>query len=176
MGGSGRIRNNPQALLRIAELLDIFRSSNRQIIHIRHASLRPGSRFRADLPGFAVRPEGAERIDEPAIVKQVNSAFIGTSLELELRRRKIETLFLVGATTNHCVETTTRMAGNLGFDARLVSDATWAFDHLSDDPSRPGFSAELVHQMTLENLRNEFAEIVRSEDVCKAIANQANPL
>jgi nicotinamidase-related amidase len=70
---------------------------------------------------------------EPVIVKRVNSAFIGTDLEMQLRAADIKTLVICGATTNHCVETTARMAGNLGFDARLVRDATWTFDPVGPD-------------------------------------------
>ena len=61
---------------------------------------------------------------EVVIQKFVNSAFIGTNLEEQLREDKCNAVVVVGLTTNHCVETTTRMAGNLGFTTYLVSDAT----------------------------------------------------
>src|SRR5262245_59371514 len=160
---SGKRRNNPDAIKRIAELLAQFRAKRAPIFHVRHASLKPGSRFGADHPGYAVKDEARERAGEPVIVKHVNSAFIGTELEARLRQAGIENLVIVGVTTNHCVETTTRMAGNLGFRAKLVRDATWAFDRDGVDGER--FSAEQVHAMTLANLSGEFAEIVTAAQV-----------
>jgi orotidine-5'-phosphate decarboxylase len=51
----------------------------------------------------------------------VNSAFIGTDVEKRLRATDIKTLVTCGATTNHRVETATRMAGNLGLDAMICA-------------------------------------------------------
>ncbi|MGL4314908.1 MAG: isochorismatase family protein, partial [Sphingomonas sp.] len=73
------------------------------------------------------------------------------------------------ATTNHCVETTTRMAGNLGFDAQLVRDATWTFDRIGPDGEL--HAAEDIHAMTLSNLNGEFARIVTAQDVVAALAS-----
>jgi nicotinamidase-related amidase len=166
---SGRRRNNPDAVRRIAELLADFRAKGAPIIHIRHASLKPGSRFQAERPGYAVKEEAREREGEPVLVKHVNSAFIGTDLEARLRQAGIGTLVIVGATTNHCVETTTRMAGNLGFDAKLVRDATWTFDREGADGEH--FTADEVHAMTLANLRDEFAEIATAADIRRRLGS-----
>lgn len=164
---SGKHRNNPDAIRRIAELLALFRQKGAPIFHVRHASRNPVSRFRADHPGYAVKDEAREQPGEPVIVKHVNSAFIGTDLEARLRHAKIENLVIVGVTTNHCVETTTRMAGNLGFKAKLVRDATWAFDRDGIDGEQ--FPAAQVHAMTLANLSGEFAEIVTADDVSRRL-------
>jgi nicotinamidase-related amidase len=115
---AGKRRNNPQALARIVDLLNAFRGCSAPIFHIRHEGTRPNSSFLPDGTGYPVRDEARELGGEPVIVKRVNSAFIGTDLEARLRAADIKTLVICGATTNHCVETTTRMAGNLGFDAR----------------------------------------------------------
>ena len=159
---AGKRRNNPQAVARIVDLLDAFREHGAPIFHIRHQGTRPNSSFLADGPGYPVKDEARERTGEPVIVKRVNSAFIGTDLEARLRAADIKTLVICGATTNHCVETTTRMAGNLGFDARLVRDATWTFDRIG--PDGDAHSAEDIHAMTLSNLNGEFARIVSAAE------------
>jgi nicotinamidase-related amidase len=66
-------------------------------------------------------------------------------------------------TTEHCVSTTARMAANLGFANRLVSDATATFDRTGPDGgSHP---AEDVHGTALVRLHEEFAEIVTTRDL-----------
>ncbi len=170
IAAAGVKRNNPEAEGHIAALLAGFRKAGAAVIHIRHASLEP--RFALSGPsGPALRwsdvgreqPEG-----EPVLVKNVNSSFIGTDLEQHLRSTGLTTLVIVGATTNHCVETTTRMAGNLGFDARLVRDATWTFERTGPDGDH--HTAEAIHAMTLANLSDEFAEIVTTKAVLDALA------
>ena len=163
----GARRNNPDAVANMAQLLGAFRERHLPVFHVRHASSEPDSVFRPERPGYESMDETREQPEEPVIVKTVNSAFIGTDLEKRLREAGIETLVICGATTNHCVETTTRMAGNLGFDAHLVADACFAFD-------RVGFggrneSAEDIHAMSLSNLDGEFATIETTGQALKAL-------
>src|SRR5882724_8869324 len=164
---AGKRRNNPQAVARIADLLTAFRADGAPIFHIRHRGTRPNSSFLPDGAGYPVKDEAREIDGEPVLVKQVNSAFIGTDLEARLRAADIRTLVICGATTNHCVETTTRMAGNLGFDASLVRDATWTFDRVG--PDGDAHSAEDIHAMTLANLNGEFARIVSATEAVAAL-------
>ena len=164
---AGKRRNNPEAVARIVDLLNAFRDRGAPIFHIRHQGTRPNSSFLPGATGYPVKDEAREIEGEPVIVKRVNSAFIGTDLETRLRAADIGTLVICGATTNHCVETTTRMAGNLGFDARLVRDATWTFDRIG--PDGDAHSAEDIHAMTLANLNGEFARIVSAADAIAAL-------
>jgi len=164
---AGNRRNNPDAEARIADLLREFRDARAPIFHVRHQGTRPNSSFRPGGSGFAVKDEARELSGEPVIVKQVNGAFIGTDLEARLRAQDIKRLVICGATTNHCVETTTRMAGNLGFDTHLVRDATWTFDRVG--PDGDAHSAEAIHAMTLANLNGEFARIVTTAEAIEAL-------
>ena len=164
---AGKQRNNPDAVARIADLLDAFRARHAPIFHIRHEGTKANSSFLPGSTGFAVKEEARELDGEPVIVKRVNSAFIGTDLESRLHRAGIDTLVICGATTNHCVETTTRMAGNLGFDTRLVRDATWTFDRAG--PDGEAHSAEAIHAMTLSNLNGEFARIVTAAEAIASL-------
>jgi nicotinamidase-related amidase len=166
---SGSPRNNPHALAQIVKLMTAFRDAGAPLIHIRHASHQPQSPFRPDRPGYAVKDEVREWPGEPVIVKHVNSAFIGTNLERLLHELSVKTLVIVGATTNHCVETTARMAGNMAFDVRVVEDATWTFDRVGPHGDR--HVAEDVHRMTLANLHDEFAEIVLTRDIIRVFDN-----
>ena len=171
MEQAGQRRNNPQAVDNIARLLDAFRRSGRAIVHIRHASTENGSRLRPERSGYQPIESARERPGEAVIVKHVNSAFIGTDLEERLRAGHHETLVIAGITTNHCVETTTRMAGNLGFDARLVEDACYTFDRVGPDGRT--HPAEIVHDMTLANLDGEFASIATTNAIVAALAETA---
>jgi nicotinamidase-related amidase len=161
IAASGVARNNPQAEGNIARLLAVARDNDIAVFHIRHSSREAGSVFAPDAPGYKVMDFAAERAGEVVIVKRVNSGFIGTNLEARLRDGGYERLFICGATTNHCVETTTRMAGNLGFETALIGDACWTFER--QGPEGQSHSAEAIHAMTLGNLNGEFARIMGTD-------------
>jgi nicotinamidase-related amidase len=161
-------RNNPQAESNIALLLSHWRKHNLPIIHIRHCSVTPGSPLRPELPGNAFKEEAQPLPGEMQFSKSVNSAFIGTGLEQYLHEQDLSSLVIVGLTTDHCVSTSVRMAGNLGFDVTLVSDATATFDRQGYDGG--WYSADDIHQVNLVSLDGEFCRVRCTEDVLKEIA------
>ncbi len=161
------VRNNPLAERNIAALLAAWRATGRPIVHVRHRNSTPGGRFHPDAPGFAPKPEARELPGEIVLTKQVNSAFIGTDLEARLRAGGIATVVIVGITTDHCVSTTTRMAGNLGFDTVIVSDATATFDRTGPDGRH--YSADVMHDTALASLHGEFATVASTAQVLEAL-------
>ena len=154
-------RNNPQAEANIAQLLAAWRQNGRPIYHIQHDSTRPTSPLRKDLPGHAIKASAQPHAGEPLLHKSVNSAFIGTDLEDRLRASGIDTVVIVGLTTNHCVSTTARMAGNLGFNTFVVADATATFDRTGYDGQH--YDAQQVHELALASLHGEFATVLDTE-------------
>ena len=161
-------RNNPQFEVNAKALLAHWRAKNRTIIHVRHASLEMASPLRAESPGFAFLEWAQPLKGETEIIKHVNSGFIGTALEDTLRTDGHSKLVFLGLTTNQCVSTTVRMAGNLGFDVRLVADACATFPRIAFDGEV--FDAESVHRTALASLHGEFCTVVTTRDLLSDIS------
>jgi nicotinamidase-related amidase len=151
-------RNNPEAEQRIAEALAEWRRRGAPVVHVRHESAGPEGAFHRGEPGFEFKPEAAPLPDECVITKRVNSAFIGTDLEAQLRAEGVERVVIAGMTTDHCVSTTARMAANLGFETWMLADATATFERRAPDGEL--ISADTMHRTALASLHEEFAEII----------------
>ena len=164
-------RNNPQAEQRIAELLAAWRGTGRPVIHVQHMSTEPQSLLRPGLPGNAIKHEALPIAGEPVFQKNVNSAFIGTDLESYLRSKGIESLVMVGLTTEHCISSSARMAANLGFNVTVIADATATFGRRGYDGTQ--YSADVIHGAELASLNGEFATIRNASEV---LAEAREPL
>lgn len=178
----GPSRSNPSFESNATHLLSTYRSlvssasqgstSPHKIIHVAHASLSSDFAILHETsPGFKFQPFAEPLPSEEVVVKHVNSAFIGTDLEKILRRHfdgQSAKLYIFGLTTDHCVSTTTRMAGNLGVcdspsgengEVILIEDATAAWQK-----AEGSFGAELVHKVHAESLQ-EFATVEITNNV-----------
>ena len=153
----GTERNNLDAEANCGKLLRSFRKKQLPIFHVKHNSTSIDSPLYPNKMGNNFHPEVRPLINEPIFEKSVNSAFIGTSLEVSLKSRGITDLVVAGLTIEHCISTSVRMASNLGFNVTLISDATAAFDKIGYDGNR--YSAEVIFHSELANLKDEFAMI-----------------
>lgn len=156
-------RNNPQAERNIGLLLAAWRRTGRPVVHVRHLSGEPASTYRPGQEGCEFKDEVLPQAGETVIVKHTNSAFIGTALEVLLRQAEAHTLVICGVITNNSVEATARMAGNLGYQTYVISDATATFDKVDF----LGYlrSAEDVHALSLANLHGEYATVLPTSAV-----------
>ncbi|MDQ1772479.1 isochorismatase family protein [Labilibaculum sp. A4] len=155
-------RNNPEAEENAAEILKVWREKDLPLFHIKHCSTIPSSPFVEGNPGNDFLELTRPIESEPVIKKNVNSAFIGTDLKELLDEKGITKLVIVGLTTDHCISTSTRMAGNFGYETYLISDATAAFDKIGVNGEK--FSAQLIHDTALASLHGEFATVVDTDE------------
>ena len=159
----GLIRNNEHAEFICGKILKKWRTLDLPIIHVRHSSTNPESKLHKSRPGFEFNDYVTPLETEMVLTKEVNSAFIGTNLENILRKSHIDTLVIVGMTTNHCISTTVRMSGNLGFDTYLISDSTACYN-------TKGLNGEIIdcntiYNSSLASLQEEFATVIDSKEL-----------
>lgn len=163
------VRNNPNAEEKMALLISKWRELGLPIIHVKHCSTEENSPLRPDFSGNEFKDEAKPIVGEKIFTKAVNSAFIGTGLEQYLRENNIESLVVAGLTTDHCISTSTRMAGNLGFNVTLVSDASATFDRKGEDGIH--YSADQIHKVHLASLNGEFCTVLTSKEVLNIISS-----
>ncbi|QWP78198.1 cysteine hydrolase [Lysobacter sp. K5869] len=160
-------RNNPQMEINGRRLLAAWRERGWPLIHVRHDSVQEGSTLRPDHPGNAFRDGFEPRADEAVVSKSVNAAFIGTDLDLRLRRLGVDTVVVFGVSTDMCVSTTARVASNLGYRTVVVGDACFCFD--LDDGAGGTIAAEAISAAHLATLRAEFAQVLDTSELLEKI-------
>jgi nicotinamidase-related amidase len=159
-------RNNPLMEINGQRLLAAWRHTSHPLIHVRHDSVQPGSSLHPEHPGNAFRPGFEPIAGEPVVSKSVNAAFIGTDLDLRLRRLGVTRIVLFGISTDMCVSTTARVAANLGYEVVVVGDACACFE-------LDGIPADEIHRAHLATLNHEFAQVIDTATLVAAIAREA---
>jgi nicotinamidase-related amidase len=165
-GHTGR-RNNLGAEERVRFLLERWRQEHLPVVFTRHDSREANSPLKISLPTGAFI-EGLEpRPEEIVVVKDVNGGFIGTNLDIQLRRLGVSRLVVVGFFTNMCVETTVRQAGNMGYDTYLVEDACATTNRVGFDGV--DYDAETVHTLSVASMNGEFCTALRCSQVLELL-------
>lgn len=159
-------RDNPDAERNIAALLAEWRSRGRPVVLVRHDSTDPTSPLYPGTPGHLFQ-DVITREPDLLVRKSVNSSFHGDpDLHAWLQARGASQVVVCGITTNHCCETTARVAGNLGYDTYFVLDATHTFDRIAPDGEL--VPAATLARITATNLHGEFATVVSTAEVVAA--------
>ncbi|MEQ9724752.1 cysteine hydrolase family protein [Pseudomonas sp. WHRI 8822A] len=153
-------RNNPKAPARIGELLQAWRLAGATVVHVRHISRSTDSLFAPGQACAEFQPALLPLPSEHVVEKNVPDAFINSGLERWLRVRDVQSLVIVGVSTNNSVEATARTAGNLGFSTHVVADGCYTF--AKADYNGVLRSADEVHAMALANLHDEYAQVIES--------------
>jgi len=162
-------RNNPGCEANVAALVQEWRRASRPVVFVRHDSRVLGSPLAPGSPGNAFKPQ-LEGEPDLLVVKSVHSAFYGRpDLDGWLQERSIQGLVVAGITTDHCCETTARMAGDLGYRVLFALDATHTFDRRL--PGGDTVSADEVTRVSAASLHDEFSQVVTTADLLRASAD-----
>ena len=107
-------------------LIAAARAASRPVIHVQHGDVA-GQVFEEGSAQWHIHASVAPAAGELLVGKRESSAFAGTALEAELRRRGITTLAVCGLQSEHCVTNTTLAALERGFSVLLAHDghSTW---------------------------------------------------
>jgi nicotinamidase-related amidase len=163
-------RNNPAMETNGQRLLAAWRERGWPIIHVRHDSVQPGSTLAPGHAGNAFRDGFESQPGEPIVSKSVNAAFIGTDLDLRLRRLQATAIVAFGISTDMCVSTTVRVGANLGWRMIVAGDACACFDLPAADGNGVVISADEIHRAHLATLAAEFARVASTQSLLDTIA------
>jgi nicotinamidase-related amidase len=166
----GPTTNQPGCEENIARLLDHWRTTVRgPVVIVRHDSAGAQSPLNPAQPGNQLKAFLARTPGELLVTKSVNSAFYGQpDLHNWLTERGIASLVICGIQTNMCVETTARMAGNLGYQVTVPWDATRTFDLSCEVPGLGQLAAtaeELIRAAALNLQAGGFASITATDEL-----------
>ncbi|MFD3661857.1 isochorismatase family protein [Streptomyces sp. NPDC058659] len=116
--------SDPKIADKVNRLVRLARQAGDLVVWVLHSEPGAGGVFDPALGH--VRPmEELERADgEPLILKTSHNAFTTTNLQQLLTAHGIRELTVCGIRTEQCVETTTRVACDLGYQVTFVTDAT----------------------------------------------------
>ena len=149
---------------RAAQLARAFRERGLPIVLVNVTGTAPG-RTDAGMPKFSfpadwteLVPELEQHPDDHLVTKQRWGAFLGTTLDDDLRRRGVTQIVLVGIATSIGVESTARSAYDLGYNVTLVVDA------ITDR------NAE-AHRHSIETIFPRLGETGTTADVLKMVSN-----
>lgn len=163
------VHGNPGAEGNIVALIAHWaRERPGPVVVVRHDSDSEASPLRRSSPGNRLKSFVDADAADLLVVKTVNSAFYGyPDLHAWLTAADVRDLVLCGIQTNMCVETTARMAGNLGYQVSVALDATSTFDLTTRLPDgEVTLDAEHLMRATATNLQaGGFATITTTADV-----------
>jgi nicotinamidase-related amidase len=116
--------DRPDIVVRVGRLVAHAREAGDPVIWVLHSEPDSGGPFDPTL-GLVRLHDGLERrADDTVLTKTSHNAFTTTDLHVRLDSLGATRLRVCGIRTEQCVETTARVASDLGFDVEVVIDAT----------------------------------------------------
>lgn len=131
--------SNPEIAKQVRRLAEAFRATGDLVAWVLHTE--PGTDTVFDpARGYVRLMEGLEPVPgDPVLRKTSHNAFTTTNLQQLLTSKGIREVAVCGIRTEQCVETTARIASDLGYEVTFVTDATATnpIEHRDAPPGRP---------------------------------------
>jgi nicotinamidase-related amidase len=163
-------RANPGVVEQVGRLVDNARAAGDLVVWVLHTEPGSGGVFDPE-KGF-VRPiDPLQPIAGESLVRKTSiNAFTTTNLQQQLTTHGVREVVICGIRTEQCCETTARVASDLGYDVRFVTDAT-STSGIPAEQGRAGLTgAEIVARTESVLAAREFATIVTTDEVVGATA------
>jgi nicotinamidase-related amidase len=170
MGGRWARRGNLDFEANVSRLLGTWRAARRPLFFILHTDPDPG--FRPGDVEFKLMDFLQRHDSEPLLVKNTRNSFTSTNLKERLDALGIRRLVMTGIQMEQCVETTTRIAADLGYEVDFVTDATQTFPIANPETGEELSTAALVERTEFV-LRGRFARIIRTADLVAEVEKGA---
>jgi nicotinamidase-related amidase len=136
--------NNPDIADDVNALVAAARAEGDLVIWVLHAEPGTGGVFDPASGHVHLLPELDYRDDETLLVKTSINAFTTTNLAQLLTTHGIRELRVCGIRSEQCVETTTRIGFDLGYQMTYIVDATATFPIAHPDAPADRTVAELL--------------------------------
>jgi nicotinamidase-related amidase len=162
-GGAYPLHEPDAAARTVRRLLDAFRASGEQIVHLQHVWDAPDAAFmRPGTAGIEIHPLVAPADEEIVIAKTEPNGFVRTELESTLRDLGIDELVVAGMMSSMCVDATVRAAVDIGLRVTVVHDACAAPDLQFEGTEIP---AAAVHSAFMAALADAYASVMSASDL-----------
>ncbi len=153
-------------LRNIAALIVACRTAGVEVIYVQHDG-QPGEPEEPGTRGWEIHAQIGPAAGEVIIRKRFNSAFRRTHLKPYLDGRGINTLILVGIQTEYCIDTTCRVAFELGYAVIIPEMTNTTFDN-------GGLSAAQIHDFWNRRIFDgRFAVVLSMADTLQVIEDGA---
>jgi nicotinamidase-related amidase len=159
------------------EVLNAARKAGLRIFYALHHRYRPGDyetwkyiapiqkaawahkTFEYGTWGGEIRSEFAPQVgDIVALEHWCSSESANTDLDLQLKKRGIHRLIVIGLIAHTCVEATVRYGAELGYEVTVVKDAT------------ASYSGEQMHAALEINIPNYASAIVGTDEILRSLS------
>ncbi|MFI7680002.1 cysteine hydrolase family protein [Actinophytocola sp. NPDC049390] len=160
-----RTTNNPDIADDVNTLVRAARADGDLVVWVLHSEPGTGGVFDPASGHVRLMPELDYRDGEPLLVKTSINAFTTTNLAQLLTQRGVRELRVCGIRAEQCVETTTRVGYDLGYEMTYVVDAVASFatappdapDDLADPRTKQ--AAEIVEHTAFILAARGFATV-----------------